>query len=114
MKKLASLIAVAALSAGFAATAHAHVSIGVGIGIPVAPAYPVYAPPPPVYYAPPPPVYYSPPPVYYSPPPVVVGGYWGRAPAARIDSAPSTAQRRLFATLRRRRFRTVSKTNRTD
>jgi len=76
MKKLTSLIAVAALSAGFCATAQAHVSIGVGIGIPVAPAYPVYAPPPPVYYAPPPPVYYAPPPVYYGPPPVVVGGYW--------------------------------------
>ena len=77
MKKLASLIAVAALSAGFAATAQAHVSVGIGIGIPVAPAYPVYAAPPPVYYAPPPPVVYSPP-EYYAPPHASVGGSSGR------------------------------------
>jgi hypothetical protein len=62
MKKLVSLLAVAALGAGFAATAQAHVSVGVGIGVPV-------------YGAPP--VYYAPPPVYYAPPPVYHGyGYW--------------------------------------
>ena len=68
MKKLVSLLAVAALGAGFAATAQAHDVVGVGIGVPIAPAYPVYAAPP---------VYYAPPPVYYAPPPVYYGyGYW--------------------------------------
>jgi hypothetical protein len=85
MKKLISLLAVAALGAGFAATAQAHVSIGVGIGVPAYPVYaapPVYYAPPPAYYAPapvyygPPPVYYGPPPVVYAPPGVFVGGYW--------------------------------------
>jgi hypothetical protein len=70
MKRLGTLVAVAALSAvGIAAAPHdaeAWVRFGVGVVVP-----PVVVAPPPVYYAPPP-VYYAPPPVAYAPPP----RYW--------------------------------------
>ncbi len=74
MKKIVSLIVVAACVATVSSVAQARVSVDIGLGVPG------YYAPPPVVYAPP--VYVAPQPVYAGPPvyvaPPVVYGYGPR------------------------------------